>query len=67
MKHSCATLDDILGRKPSEDGSYWEVKAATDTCIGGTRADTVAARSGQFSDVYSRDIGFTERKGRYGY
>lgn len=62
MKHSCATLYDILGRKPNEDGSYWEAKAAIDTCIGGTRADTEAARGDQFSDVYSRDIGYTEGK-----
>lgn len=67
MKHTCATLEDILGRKPYEDGSYWEAKAAIDTCIGGTRADTEAAISGQLSDVYSREIGYTERKGRHGY
>ena len=67
MKHRCATLYDILGRKPNEDGSYWEVKAAIDTCIGGTRADTEAARGDQFSDVNRREIGYTERIGRYGY
>jgi hypothetical protein len=67
MKHTCATMEQILGRKPGEDGRYWVAVAAADKCIGGTRADTIAARSAQFSDVYRRTLGFSEKKERNEY
>jgi len=67
MKHTSATTEQILGRKPSEGGGYWVAVAAADKCIGGTRADTIAARSAQFSDVYSRNLGYPEKRERNEY
>ena len=65
-KHSCATLDDILGRSLLRIASYWKVKPRR-TPVLVELEQTQWQQSGQFSDVYSRDIGYTERKGRYGY
>jgi hypothetical protein len=64
MKHDAATVEAVLGRKPEEKIRHYEVKCLADSGIGGSRKDTLALRNGNYSEVHSRNIGYSERTKR---
>jgi len=56
VKHDAATIEDIIGRNPREEilENHYEVTAAADGLIGGTREDTKKHRARNYSDMIHR-------------
>lgn len=64
MKLYAATVEAVLGRKPEDKIRHYEVKCLADSGIGGSRKDTLALRNGNTAELYSRNIGYSERCGQ---
>lgn len=62
MKRDAATIEAVLGRKLDEKIRHYEVKCLADSGIGGSRKDTLALRRGNYAEVRSRSLGYSERR-----
>ena len=61
MKRDAATTEAVLGRKPEDKIRHYEVKCLADSGIGGSRRDTLVLHAGNYADIHSRTLGYSER------
>ena len=54
ITHGPATIEKIIGRNPDEEINHYEVRAAGDSQIGGTREDTKRHRGRNYGEMINR-------------
>jgi mannitol-specific phosphotransferase system IIBC component len=52
-----STVQDILGRDPSDQTPHYKINSAIDAGMGSSREDTKKLRKGNFTDLRKRNKG----------